>query len=182
MNFNIFLEYMSDMNIYNLIKDIIIPIISAIGGILGWWVAYKAFLLNKNPSIALDYDILKDNKFNKLIIDEYISEKERENCGLGFCSSNYGYNIYLKIKNTSKYPITNLRLTYEIIMYKNNIILYEDEVEFEKKSEKEFKRFKKEISIDYLPPNREERKWIFISDIIPICDVYIISGKSKECK
>ncbi len=143
MNFNIFLEYMSDMNIYNLIKDIIIPIISAIGGILGWWVAYKAFLLNKNPSIALDYDILKDNKFNKLIIDEYISEKERENCGLGFCSSNYGYNIYLKIKNTSKYPITNLRLTYEIIMYKNNIILYEDEVEFEKNQKKSLKDLKK---------------------------------------
>lgn len=182
MDFNIFLRYMYDMNIYNLIKDIIIPIISAIGGILSWWIAYKAFLLNKMPSIALDYEILNDNNFDKSIIAEYMSEEERNNCGLGFCSSNYGYNIYLRIKNTSKYPITNLRLTYEIIMYKNNIILCDDALEFEKKSEEEFRRFKKEIIIDYLPPDREERKWIFIPDRIPICDVYIISGKSKECK
>lgn len=168
---------------YDFIKDIIIPLIGAIGGIISCLIAYKVYSEEKKPKISLDYNIIKDNKFDKCLVDEYLGWKSITEYDIGFNKSGESYNVYIKIKNNSKYPITNFVLTYELIMYKS-IVEFEndDPLDATSKGFEEFNRYNGKVEIDYIPPEREIEKWIFISYVIPKCKVNILGAKSKERK
>lgn len=184
MSLNKIIELISNISIYAFIKDIFIPFLGAIGGVVSCWIAYKVYYLERKPNIALDYEVKNDGRFDSLVLNEYLSYEERENARVGFNNSKPdSYNLYLKIKNDSKHLITNFKLKYEISLYKKNLKIDKyDSLEFEDLGYVIFKKVQKEIAIDYIPPGKEIVKLIYISDVIPKCKIDIIYGSSKEKK
>ncbi|MDK0626926.1 hypothetical protein P5F04_08340 [Clostridium perfringens] len=178
-NFNL-----ANINIYEFTKDIIIPLLGSIGGVLSFYIAYKVYFKEYKPKISLDYDVKNDGKYNKLLVYKYLSEEEIFNAGPGFNKSwNDVYNVYLKIKNNSDQAITNFELEYELSLFKRKIKLHEDDPsEFEDQGLEEFRNIKQKIKMDYIPPHKEITELIFISSIIPVADISIVYAKSKEVK
>lgn len=171
-------------NIYDCIKDIIIPLIGSIGGFCSFYIAYKVYFKEYKPKILLDYEVVNDGMFNSLIVREYISEDERFGSEPGFNRSRQDtYNIYLKIKNNSNQAITDFELEYELNLFKWKLKIDEnDPSEFEEDGVEHFRTVSQKINIDYIPPQKEISKLIFISSIIPVADVNIVQSKSKEVK
>lgn len=168
--------------LYQISKDIIIPILGSLGGVISCWIAYKVYFNEYKPNIILDYEIKQDNRFDKSILGRYLSEDEREEAGIGFNKSfDDRVNIYLKIKNNSNQPITNFKLIYELKLYKHEIEEdVDDPTEFEVKGLSKIKSVKIPITLDYLPPQKEHEELIFISDIIPSVQINIIKAKCNE--
>lgn len=171
------------LNMFNKeVLDVVGNIGSAMAGLVSTYIAYKVYNDSKKPKLILDYDVIEENKFDKGVVQEYIQCNPKEKYGVGFNLNHQWHNVYIIIKNESNYPIRDLKIKYQLELYKSKVSFGIDESDAKFEGFEIFSKFKKEIKIDYIPPQRVVKKLIFISYVIPKCKISIITAKSNERK
>lgn len=166
------------------------------------YISYAVYKLEKkenNPKIVIEHKLVEEDYIN--VKDDLFYENrdkfEQEKRGDGFpCRRyydeyyNYDKNIEITrkykfscidIENKGDFPATNLEVILYIDLKKTNLEFSSDEVNEESENVVKYKSEKIEYKINYMPPGKKIRKYIFEYEGQFIgFDVRVIKMKTDE--
>ncbi len=147
-----------------------------------WYTKYTRDLVRAEfgPKIYVVVHLVESNEWNKIIMSEFYTAGELINVkAKGYCPK-ANYKWILEIVNNGHAPATDVKLTFSLTAYYNEIVLESDGVGIKNFCPKELRNVEKEIVVEYLPPDSSHKETIMYMGTFPYVQCQIKQLKSSE--